>query len=136
MAIFGGTKQQNATPAPRKKASVQKAGAVVAAASAQDATTKLHIQRKDATLALLQPLITEKASQLMGANQYLFRVHKAANKQMVKEAVEGLYKVKVKRVNMVRERAKTRHLGRQTGKTAAHKKAIISVAAGQHIDVM
>ncbi len=88
---------------------------------------------------LRKPLITEKSSyQSSKLNQYAFEVNSAATKAQIKEAVELLYEVTVRRVNVLNiparrtRRAKSRRvLVRRT----QVKKAIVTLARGQTIDV-
>lgn len=87
----------------------------------------------------IKPIVTEKATKLTDKlNRYTFRVSPEANKYQIKDLVEKLYGVKVVSVNtaVVRGKNKSRYTksGLLRGKTAAYKKAIVSVAEGQTID--
>jgi large subunit ribosomal protein L23 len=83
-----------------------------------------------------KPVVTEKSVYLSNAlNQVTFNVHPDANKKQIKEAVESLFKVKVAAVNTLNVRGKERRVrGRSPGLTAAWKKAIVSLVAGQKIE--
>ena len=83
-----------------------------------------------------KPVVTEKSVHLSNAlNQVTFRVHPDANKTQIKDAVEALFKVKVKSVNTLNVRGKERRVrGRSPGLTSAWKKAIVSLVAGQKIE--
>lgn len=88
---------------------------------------------------LLKPIVTEKmTSQGDKFNRYGFLVAKNANKLQIKKAVEELYSVSVDSVNTMRYggKVKTRNTksGLQVGKTAATKKAVITLAEGNKID--
>ena len=88
---------------------------------------------------LLKPIVTEKmTSQGDKFNRYGFIVARNANKIEIKKAVENLYGVTVESVNTMRYggKVKTRFTksGVMTGKTAAIKKAIITLAEGNTID--
>ena len=88
---------------------------------------------------MIKPIVTEKATQLTERrNQYTFRVSTDANKYQIKSLVEKLYGVKVVSVNtaIVRGKNKSRWTksGLLRGKTAAYKKAYITVGEGQTID--
>ena len=88
---------------------------------------------------LLKPLVTEKMTSLGDKfNRYGFIVAKNANKIEIKKAVEELYGVTVEAVNTMRYggKVKTRYTksGVMTGKTAATKKAVVTLAAGNTID--
>ncbi len=82
--------------------------------------------------ALLQ---TEKSSTYLPQAKYLFLVNNAANKIQIKRAVEQAYKVKVKEVNTFVSRGKLKRVRRQIGRTVDTKKAVVTLAAGQKIEV-
>lgn len=85
---------------------------------------------------LRNPLITEKSAILQAdQNKYIFKVAKDANKIEVKQAVEKIYDVKVTKVNLMNVRGKLKRVRRDYGKTAAWKKAIITLKAGNSIDL-
>jgi len=88
---------------------------------------------------LLKPIVTEKmTSQGDKFNRYGFFVDKSANKVQIKKAVEELYGVTVESVNTMRYggKVKSRNTksGILTGKTAATKKAVVTLAEGNKID--
>lgn len=88
---------------------------------------------------LKRPIVTEKVAGLNSQGKYAFEVDLKANKIEIKKAVEKLYGVNVKQVNTMRVigKAKTRSSrGRfVTGKTSTYKKAIVTVAEGEIIDI-
>ena len=88
-----------------------------------------------ATRILSRPRVTEKAYALNALNQYVFVVTKDATKKSVKRAVEEAYAVAVEKVRIVRLPSKTRAFGKTIGSKSAIKKAIISVAKGQTIEL-
>jgi large subunit ribosomal protein L23 len=84
---------------------------------------------------LIAPHVTEKTSLAMqNNNQYTFRVKRNATKTDVKQAVELMFEVKVKGVQIVNEPGKTRRFGRLIGRTQDWKKAYVSLVQGQTID--
>ncbi len=84
---------------------------------------------------LIAPHVTEKTSLAMqNNNQYTFRVKKNATKTDVRQAVELMFEVKVKGVQIVNEPGKTRRFGRLIGRTQDWKKAYVSLVQGQTID--
>jgi large subunit ribosomal protein L23 len=84
---------------------------------------------------IISPLVTEKSTtQREGQNQYSFRVNKKANKIEIKEAVEHLFKVKVREVRTATIRGKVKRLGRRFGKRPDWKKAVVTVNEGDRID--
>ena len=77
---------------------------------------------------ILKPVITEDSMDRLQANRYTFKVAKDANKIEIKEAVETLFKgTKVKSVNVMNCRGKERRRGYTSGKTAAYRKAIVTL---------
>ena len=93
------------------------------------------MKREELMSVLIAPHVTEKTSLAMqNHNQYTFRVRRDATKIDVKKAVELMFDVKVKGVQVVNEPGKTRRFGRLTGRTQDWKKAYVSLAQGQTID--
>jgi large subunit ribosomal protein L23 len=88
---------------------------------------------------LLKPIVTEKMTKQGDKfNRYGFVVDKNANKLQIRKAVEELYGVTVESVNTMRYggKVKTRNTksGFLVGKTAASKKAVVTLAEGNKID--
>ena len=81
------------------------------------------------------PIITEKATLLSEFNQVSFRVPLDASKPEIKTAVEGLFKVKVTAVNTLRQKGKVKRFRGRPGRRPDTKKAIVTLAEGQSIDV-
>jgi large subunit ribosomal protein L23 len=84
---------------------------------------------------ILSPLVTEKSTMGSQHNQVTFRVPLTATKPEIKAAVEKLFKVEVKAVNTSRQLGKTKRFQGRMGKRSDTKKAIVSLAEGQSIDV-
>jgi len=88
---------------------------------------------------LRRPLVTEKSNfQSRKLNQYTFEVPLSANKMQIKDAVESLFEVSVERVNVIRLPAKRTRRARSRRlrvRRSAMKKAIVTLAEGQSIDV-
>jgi large subunit ribosomal protein L23 len=84
---------------------------------------------------ILSPLITEKATKLTETNQVVFRVSLDATKPKIAKAVEELFKVKVTGVNTVRVKGKTKAFRGRPYKRSDYKKAIVTLAEGQQIDI-
>ena len=82
------------------------------------------------------PLVTEKATQGSEHNQVTFRVSTDATKPEIKAAVEGLFGVKVDKVNTINVNGKAKVWKGRRGQRASWKKAVVRIAEGQHIDVM
>lgn len=81
------------------------------------------------------PIITEKTTLIQAHNQVSFRVPLAASKPEIKAAVEGLFKVKVKAVNTIRQKGKVKRFRGFVGRRKDTKKAIVTLAEGHSIDV-
>jgi len=81
------------------------------------------------------PVITEKATLASEHNQVTFRVPLDASKGEIAAAVEAVFNVKVKAVNTLRQLGKTKRFKGYVGKRSDYKKAIVSLAEGQSIDV-
>ncbi|MBI1300313.1 MAG: 50S ribosomal protein L23 [Alphaproteobacteria bacterium] len=80
------------------------------------------------------PHVTEKATLGSMNNQVTFQVDKDATKPQIKEAVEGLFGVKVKGVNTIVQKGKTKRFRGVAGKRSDFKKAIVTLEDGQTID--
>ena len=76
---------------------------------------------------IIKPIITKKSNVEMQAGKYTFEVNKKATKVDVKRAVEKLFNVKVLKVNTINVSGKEKRVGRNIGKTADWKKAIVSI---------
>jgi len=85
---------------------------------------------------LLAPVISEKSYGLLDQNKYTFLVPRAANKVQIRIAVEEVFKVKVLGVNTLNRQGKRKRARRQsTGKRSDTKRAIVSVAPGDRIEI-
>lgn len=94
-----------------------------------------------------RPLVTEKGTHQAQQSHpvtkhkparggaYAFEVHPDATKPMIKEAIEKIYKVRVKSVRTANRRGKRRRVRFKTGKTADWKKAVVVLHADHHIDL-
>jgi large subunit ribosomal protein L23 len=82
-------------------------------------------------------VLTEKGSILSEMNnQYLFKVDKSANKMEIKDAVQKLFGVKVTNVNTMHRKGKKKRERRQSyGTTASWKRAVVTLAEGDRIDL-
>lgn len=81
------------------------------------------------------PLITEKGTMVNAeGNHVVFRVHRDANKEEIRRAVETLFKVKVEKVRTLNLLGKMHRVGKHMGRRPAWKKAYVTLAAGQRID--
>jgi large subunit ribosomal protein L23 len=84
---------------------------------------------------LLSPHITEKASLLSEQNKVVFKIALDATKDEVASAVEAIYNVKVTKVNTIVTKGKTKRFKGILGRRNDVKKAIVTLAEGQSIDI-
>ena len=87
---------------------------------------------------IVRPLITERSTLLKEKGKYSFEVHSDATKQEIKNAVESIFKkdkVEVLKVNTTNVPGKIRRIGRSLSKPFRWKKAIVTLKAGQKIEL-
>ena len=85
---------------------------------------------------ILRPLVNEKTTDLREKqNQYVFQVHSDATKATVKQAVEKFFSVKVTNVRTLVTHGKQKRVGQAIGRRSNWKKAIVTLAQGQNIDL-
>ena len=84
---------------------------------------------------IVAPHITEKATLLSEHNAVVFKVTNKATKPEIKAAVEALFSVKVVGVNTLNQKGKTKRWKGKPYKRSDFKKAVVTLAAGQSIDV-
>ena len=103
------------------------------------AKTKTKTKAKNITPCMYDviecPVITEKSQGASEHNKVVFYVAPDATKNAVKKTVEALFTVDVKKVNIINEKGKTRRFRGRLGKLKDQKKAIVTIAAGQSIDI-
>ncbi len=88
---------------------------------------------------IIRPIQTEKAVLLQAQNQYVFEVARDANKIEIKDAIQQVFggkePVQVTNVRVINMHRKARSRGRYAGYTTAWKKAIVTLAPGQAIEI-
>ncbi|MGE0340469.1 MAG: 50S ribosomal protein L23 [Xanthobacteraceae bacterium] len=84
---------------------------------------------------ILSPVVTEKATAASEKNKVVFKVRNDATKIEIKNAVEKLFEVKVTRVNTLTRKGKNKMFKGRPGKQGDVKKAIVTLAEGQTIDI-
>jgi large subunit ribosomal protein L23 len=82
-----------------------------------------------------RPLITEKSTLVAAQNKIISAVAPTADKAAIKEAVEALFKVKVTKVNTLVQKGKTKRFRGFLGRRSDVKKAIVTLAEGQSVDI-
>ena len=93
------------------------------------------MKREDMYPTILGPVITEKATLSSEHNQVMFRVRMDATKPQIRQAIEGLFSVKVKAVNTLRVKGKVKRFRGKPGRRPDWKKAMVTLEDGHSIDV-
>jgi len=84
---------------------------------------------------ILHPVISEKSYEMISENKYTFVVDPRANKTQIRQAVEAIFAVRVLSVNTLNRRGKVKRRGLQVGKRPDTKRAIVTVAPGDRIEL-
>ena len=96
------------------------------------ATSKTFTDLRD---VLLKPVVSEKSYALLDENKYTFIVDPRANKTQIKQAVESVFSVKVTGVNTINRQGKRKRTKTGFGKRKDTKRAIVTLAEGDRIDI-
>ena len=89
----------------------------------------------NARAVVLAPVVSEKSYSLIEDGKYTFKVHAAAHKTQVRQAVEEIFKVDVIDVKIVQVPSKPKRRGAFRGTRPGYKKAIVKLAEGQSISI-
>ena len=84
---------------------------------------------------IVRPVITEKSMLVSENGKVTFMVPLSASKDDIKAAVEAVFNVKVEKVNTIRQFGKTKFFRGRKGSRSDYKKALVTLAKGQNIDV-
>ncbi len=84
---------------------------------------------------ILAPVVSEKSYGLIDAGRYTFVVAPTANKTEIKQAIEAIFGVRVTSVNTLNRKGKRKRFGLRHGQRANTKRAIVTLAAGDEIDI-
>ncbi len=85
---------------------------------------------------IIAPVITEKSSVVSSNGKtYVFKVNKHANKFQIKDAIEKAFGVKVVKITTLNTKPKNKRVGRYTGLTKTYKKAYVTLADGDKIEL-
>ena len=84
---------------------------------------------------IIRPVVSERSFDLMEQGKYTFEVARKAPKEEIADAVEKLFGVHVAKVNTMWVKAKNKRVRYQMGKTRTWKKAVVTLAAGEQIEV-
>ena len=91
--------------------------------------------QKDPREVIIRPIITEHSYDMMEQNKYTFEVAKDANKIEIAQAIEAIFNVKVKKVNTLNVKPKTKRVRYIAGQTRTWKKAMVTLAEGDTIEL-
>lgn len=84
---------------------------------------------------IIAPVVSEKSYELLDEGRYTFLVHPGANKTEIKEAVQDVFNVRVRKVNTLNRRGKQKRFGLVQGRRKDTKRAIVTLAEGEEIDI-
>ncbi|MBN2847230.1 MAG: 50S ribosomal protein L23 [Coriobacteriia bacterium] len=84
---------------------------------------------------IIRPIVSEKSYDLMAQNRYTFEVHRDARKEQIASAIEEIFGVRVEKVNTMNVSGKPRRLRYNKGLSRSWKKAIVTLKAGDTIDL-
>lgn len=84
---------------------------------------------------IIRPIVSEKSYAGLDLNSYTFLVDPRSNKTEIKEAVQAIWGVRVTSVNTLNRRGKTTRRGLTKGKRPDQKRAIVTLAAGDAIEI-
>ena len=90
---------------------------------------------KDPRDVVLKPVVSEKSYSLLDAGVYTFVVHPDANKTEIRQAIETIFGVRVTKVNTLNRKGKKKRRGRWYGTRPDSKRAIVTLAEGERIDL-
>ena len=90
---------------------------------------------KDPRDILIKPVVSEKSYALLDEGVYTFVVHPDANKTEIRQAVESVFGVRVTNVNTLNRKGKKKRRGRWIGTRPDTKRAIVTLAEGERIDL-
>jgi large subunit ribosomal protein L23 len=91
--------------------------------------------QKDPRQIVIRPVVTEKSFALVEENRYTFEVDKRATKPQIAQAVSEIFGVTVKKVNTMNVSGKPRRVRVRKGLTRSWKKAIVTLAEGDTIEL-
>lgn len=136
MAFLKIFKKKKPEKKPEKKLEEKKAKPKEKLVEVEPPKVKKEVKVGKAYRVIKIPHVTEKASYLVGKNQYIFKVWPRANKTEVAKAIEDVFGVEVKGVKIVNIPRKKRRLGKIEGFRKGYKKAIVKIKKGQKIEVL
>ncbi len=91
---------------------------------------KIHLYDK-----ILNPIVTEKSTNLSEQNKIVFKVPFKANKKNLKKNIEKIFKVSVTKINIINKKNRIKNTRGRKVKISGYKKAIVTLKKGQNIDL-
>ena len=91
---------------------------------------KIHLYDK-----ILEPIVTEKSTNLSEQNKIVFKVPYSSNKNILKKNIEKIFKVNVTKVNIINKKSREKIARGKKVKLKGYKKAIVTLKKGQNIDL-
>ena len=85
--------------------------------------------------SIINPLVTEKSTNLSEMNKVVFKVNRFANKKSVKKSIEKIFKVNVVKINIINKQRRIKITRGKKVKVQGYKKAIVTLKKGQNIDL-
>nr|YP_009511709.1 ribosomal protein L23 [Melanthalia intermedia]AXI97586.1 ribosomal protein L23 [Melanthalia intermedia] len=92
-----------------------------------------NIPQKTLIDIIKYPILTDKTTRLIEENRYCFAVEVKANKPQIKEAIEKLFDVHIKKIGTLYVKKKSKRVGKYIGKKSEYKKAIIKLRDNERI---
>ena len=135
MGIFSRKIDEKETKAPQKKDAAVTTRKTEQKKEPVKKVVSGKVTQHGAKEILVQPLITEKVTDMATKNQYVFAVHPSANKIEVASEIKKTYNVEPVKVNMINVSGKKVRFGRNFGKQKDWKKAIVILKKGDKINV-
>jgi large subunit ribosomal protein L23 len=89
----------------------------------------------NARTVIIRPIVSEKSYALLSANKYTFRVHDAAHKTQIRQAVEEIFGVRVLEVRTMSVKSKPKRRGVTAGRSRSWKKAVVQLHPEDHIEL-
>ena len=85
--------------------------------------------------SIINPLMTEKSTNLSEINKVVFKVNSTADKRSVKKSIEKIFKVNVIKINIINKQRRFKTVRGKKVKVPGYKKAIVTLKKGQNIDL-
>ena len=85
--------------------------------------------------SILNPLVTEKSTNLSEMNKVVFKINSSADKRSVKKSIEKIFKVNVIKVNIINKQSRFKTARGRKIRVQGYKKAIVTLKKGQNIDL-